>query len=145
MIFSLGLETPGYMRNHDEYIIRAIMTWETDVTTGSITIPTEVLEGTSIRVMHRDYEKLANGVDRVAKEIKAQLGDNPARLVFQFDCTGRGKVFLREQQKLQLLETLRKQIGPDVPWLGFYTYGEIVPVGGYNCLHNFTVALTAIY
>jgi len=116
-----------------------------DDTTGSVTIPTEVSEGTSLWVTRRDYEKLTNGIDRVAEEIKAQLGGNPAKLVFQFDCAGRGKIFMREQQKLRLLERLRQQIGAHVPWLGFYTFGEISPVGGHNCFHNYTVVLTAIH
>jgi hypothetical protein len=148
MTFSLGLEAPGYMQDHDEYVIRAIVALERDEATGSIdyiTIPTEISEGTSIRVARRDYEKLANGIERVAEEITTQIGDNPARLVFQFDCTARGKAFLREQQKLRLLETLQGRIGPDVPWLGFYTYGEISPVGRHNCFHNYTVALTTVY
>jgi hypothetical protein len=148
MTFSFGLKVPGYMQEHDEYIIRAVVNLERNDATGSVDyigIPAEMFEGTSIWVVRRDYEKLASGVDQVAEEIKTQLGDNPAKAVFQFDCTGRGKVFLREQQKLGLLETLRGRIGPEVPWLGFYTYGEIAPVGGHNCLHNFTVVLTAIY
>jgi hypothetical protein len=144
MTFTFGLEAPGHMRGYDEYVIRALV-GGIDDTTGSVGIATEVSEGTSIWVTRRDYEKLAHGVDRIAEEIKAQLGDNPARLVFQFDCAGRGKAFLREQQKLRLLETLRGQIGPDVPWLGFYTFGEIAPVGGHNCLHQYTVVLTVIY
>ena len=131
------------MQAYDEYIIRVMI--GLDGATGSVTIPTEVSEGTSIWVTRRDYEKLALGVERAAGEIKAQLGDHPARLVFQFDCAGRGKVFLREQQKLRLLETLRGRIGLDVPWLGFYTYGEISPVGECNCFHNYTVVLTALY
>jgi hypothetical protein len=108
-------------------------------------IPTEVSEGTSVWVARRDYEKLSKGVERAAEEIKAQLGEEPAKLVFQFDCTARGKAFLREHQKLRLLEALRGRIGPNVPWLGFYTYGEIAPVGKHNCFHNLTVVLTAIY
>jgi small ligand-binding sensory domain FIST len=131
------------MRGYDEYVIRAMIASEG--TTGAVTIPTEVSEGTSLWVTRRDYEKLTQGVERVAGEIKAQLGDDPARLVFQFDCAGRGKVFLREQQKLELLETLRGWIGLDAPWLGFYTFGEIAPVGEHNCFHNYTVVLTVIY
>jgi hypothetical protein len=141
---ALGMKAPGYMRGYDEYVIRALIGGKDD-TTGSLGIATEVSEGTSIWVTRRDYEKLVNGVERVAEEIKTQLGHNPARLVFQFDCAGRGKLLLREPQKLQLLETLRQQIGPDVPWLGFYTFGEIAPVGGHNHFHNYTVALTVIY
>jgi hypothetical protein len=86
----LGFNVPGYMQDYDEYIIRGML-GGIDDTTGSVTIPTEVSEGTSIWLTRRDYEKLANGVERAAEEIKAQIGDNPARLVFQFDCAGRGK------------------------------------------------------
>jgi hypothetical protein len=144
MTFSFGLKVPGYMQDYDEYIIRGMLGGK-DEATGSVTIPTEVSEGMNIWMTRRDYEKLAKGVERVAEEIKAQLGDNPARLVFQFDCAGRGRMFLREQQKLQLLEKLRGQMGPDVPWLGFYTFGEIAPVGEHNYFHNYTVVLTVIY
>jgi hypothetical protein len=144
MTFSFGLKAPGYMQAYDEYVIRG---WVggIDAPRGSITIPAEVPEGTSIWLTRRDFEKLGQGVDRAAEEIKAQLGEEPAGLVFQFDCAGRGKVFLREGQKLQLLETLRGRIGLDIPWLGFYTYGEIAPVGERNHFHNYTVVLTAIY
>jgi hypothetical protein len=146
--FALGLEAPGYMQDRDEYIIRAAVAIGKDDATGSldyIGIPTEVSEETSVWVARRDYEKLTKGVERAAEEIKAQLGEETPRLVFQFDCTARGKAFLREHQKLRLLETLRGRIGPNVPWLGFYTYGEIAPVGKHNCFHNLTVVLTAIY
>jgi hypothetical protein len=144
MTFSFGFKAPGHMRAYDEYVIRGLV-GGIDDTTGSVTIPAEVPEGTSIWMTRRDYEKLADGIERAAEEIKTQLGEEPARLVFQFDCAGRGKIFLRDQQKLQLLEALRGRIGPDVPWLGFYTFGEIAPVGERNYFHNYTVVLTAIY
>jgi hypothetical protein len=143
LTFPLGFRVPGHMRGYDEYVIRAMIASEGS--TGAVTIPTEVSEGTSLWVTRRDYEKLVQGVERAGGEIKAQLGGDPARLVFQFDCAGRGKVFLREQQKLELLETLRGQVGLDAPWLGFYTFGEIAPVGGHNCFHNFTVVLAVLY
>jgi hypothetical protein len=141
---ALGMKAPGYMRGYDEYVIRAVIRGKDD-TPGSVGIATEVSEGTSIWVTRRDSGKIATGVERVAEELRAQLGHNPARLVFQFDCAGRGKVLLREPQKLQLLETLRQQIGLEVPWLGLYTYGEIAPVGEHNHFHNYTVVLTVIY
>jgi hypothetical protein len=142
--FPFGLKVPGYMQDYDEYIIRGMVGGRDDAT-GSVTMPTEISEGTSIWLTHRDYEKLVKGIDRAAEEIRARLGNNPARLVFHFDCAGRGRIFLREQEKLRLLETLQGQIGPDIPWLGFYTFGEISPVGEWNCFHNYTLVLAAIY
>jgi len=139
---TLGFETPGHMEDYDDYMIRFMPTKDDEA--GSVTIPTEVIEGTSIWMTRRNYEKVASGIDRLASQIKGQLGENPAKLVFQFDCAGRGKVFLREHQKIELLNNLQKQI-PDAPWLGFYTLGEIGPVGQANCFHNYTAVVAAIY
>jgi len=144
LTFPFGFKVPGHMQDYDEYIIRGMLGGKDD-TTGSVSIPTEVSEGTSIWLTRRDSEKIAHGVSRAAEEIKAQLGEEPARLVFQFDCAGRGKATLREGQKLQLLDMLRQQVGPEVPWLGFYTFGEIAPVGERNYFHNYTLVLTVIY
>lgn len=143
-VFSLGLKAPGYMQDQDEYIIRA-MAGGKDDETGSVTIPTEIPEGSSIWLTRRDQEKISQGVERIAQEIKAQLGPNPAKLVFQFDCAGRGKMIFREPQKLELLKMLRQNVDPEAPWLGFYTYAEIGPVRVHNCLHNYTAVIAAIY
>ena len=43
------------------------------------------------------------------------------------------------------LSFIQKEIGRDIPWMGFYTYGEIGPITTYNCFHNFTSVVSAIY
>jgi len=139
---TLGFETPGHMEGYDDYMIRFMPTKDDE--TGSFTIPTEVVKGTRIWMTRRDYEKVTRGIDRMAEQINEQLGENPARMVFQFDCCGRGKVFLRDHQKTALLERLQQQI-PDAPWVGFYTLGEIGPVGKFNCFHNYTAVIAAVY
>jgi len=140
---SLGFEAPAAMDGYDQYLIRYMPVKDDAI--GSVTIPTDVVEGTSIWMTRRDYEKIVTGVERLANQIKGQLGDSQPKLVFQFDCAGRGRLIFRDQQKLELLKLLRQQIGPEVPWLGFYTYGEIGPVGGSNYFHNYTAVVTAIY
>jgi len=139
---TLGFETPGHMEGYDDYMIRFMPTKDDEK--GSFTIPTEVVEGTRIWMTRRDYDKVTQGVDHLAARINEQLGENPAQLVFQFDCCGRGKVFLREHQKTELLDRLQQQI-PDAPWVGFYTLGEIGPVGKFNCFHNYTAVIAAVY
>jgi hypothetical protein len=138
-----GFKVPQHMKDYDEYLVRFMPA--RDDKAGSITISTEVTEGTSIWMTRRDHEKIAAGIDRIADEIKATIGNQRPKMVFQFDCCGRGKVVLREQQKLQLLETLQRKIQPDVPWMGLYTYGEIGPVGEHNCFHNYTAVVLAVY
>lgn len=139
----LGFKAPEQMRDYDEYLVRFMPA--KDDKAGSITISTEVSEGTSIWMTRRDHEKIAAGVARIGDEIKAALGGSVPKMVFQFDCAGRGKIVLRDQQKGQLLTSLQRKIRPDAPWLGLYTYGEIGPVGERNCFHNYTAVVLAVY
>jgi hypothetical protein len=87
----------------------------------------------------RDYEKIAAGIDRIADEIKATIGNQRPKMVFQFDCSGRGKVVLRDQQKL-VASRLSAESPTRRALMGLYTYGEIGPVGEHNCFHNFTAS-----
>ncbi|MDD5223222.1 MAG: FIST N-terminal domain-containing protein [bacterium] len=138
----LGFRTPAHIEGYDEFMIRFIPS--KDDTCGSITIQTEVAEGSEIWMTRRDPEKMANGLSDLSRKIRTDLAGKTPKLVFQFDCCGRGKVILPEPNKLQLLEDLQQQIGPRVPWIGFYTLGEIGPVGNYDCFHNYTAVLTVI-
>ncbi len=138
----LGLKAPGYMQDYDEYLIRFLPS--KDDAAGSVSLQTEIAEGTSIWMTLRDRTKIISGLDIMTEQIKNQLGDRQAKLVFHFDCFGRGSIF-RGEEKTQLLNRLQKNIGMNIPWLGFYTNGEIAPVGNHNCFHNYTLVLGVIY
>ena len=111
---------------------------------GSIIVQTEVPEGTSVWFSSRDKEKITARVDRMARQITEQLGDDKPKLVFQFECFTRGKSLFREQEKVQLLKRLRQSVDPDVPWAGFYTIGEIGPVEEHNLRHLYTSVVLAL-
>jgi small ligand-binding sensory domain FIST len=113
-------------------------------TDGSIAVQTEVSEGTSLWLSSRDKEKISTGFDRMAAQIKDQLGGEKPNLVFQFECATRGKMMFREQEKLQILKGFRKSVGPDAPWAGFYAIGEIGPVEEHNLRHMYTSVVLAL-
>ena len=140
---SLALTTkaPGYM-NDEEYVVRGVPAVR--MADGSITVQTEVPEGTSVWFSSRDKEKITSRFDRMARQITEQLGDDKPKLVFQFECFTRGKSLFREQEKVQLLKRLRQSVGPDVPWAGFYTIGEIGPVEEHNLRHLYTSVVLAL-
>jgi small ligand-binding sensory domain FIST len=50
----------------------------------------------------------------------------------------------REQEKLRNLRQFRQAVGPETPWAGFYSAGEIGPVGEHNCYHNYTAVVLAL-
>jgi hypothetical protein len=80
----------------------------------------------------------------MAAHIRQELGGNQPNLLFHFDCCSRGKVMFREQEKMRVLRQFRRAVGPEVPWVGFHTYGEIGPVGKHNCYHNQTAVVLAL-
>jgi hypothetical protein len=141
LTLALCFKAPEYFEG-EEYIVQGIPRINED--DGSITIQTEVSEGMSVWFSSRDKEKLATGLDRMATQIKHQLGDAQPKLVFQFDCSSRGKMMFRDQERTQLLGRFRQSVGPDAPWVGFYTYGEIGPVAEHNLRHIYTAVVLAL-
>jgi hypothetical protein len=138
---ALCFKAPSYMKD-EEYVVRGVPAVR--MADGSITLQTEVQEGTSIWFSSRDKEKISTGFDRMATQIKEQLGGEKPKLVFQFECATRGKMMLRDQEKLQLLKRFRQSLDPDVPWAGFYTAGEIGPVEEHNLRHLYTSVVLAL-
>jgi hypothetical protein len=138
---SLSFRAPSYMKD-EEYVVKGVPAVK--MADGSIIVQTEVSEGTSVWFSSRDKEKISTGFDRMAQQIKEQLGGDQPNLVFQFECATRGKMMFREQEKLQILKRFRQSLDPDAPWVGFYCAGEIGPVEEHNLRHLYTSVVLAL-
>ena len=141
MTFGLCFRAPSYMKDK-EYTFRTIRS--VNEADGSISVQTEVCEGTSVWFSIRDKKKTTAGLDLMAENFQQHLGGSQPKLVFHFDCAARGKAMFRDQEKLRNLRVLRQAIGPEAPWVRFYTAGEIGPVGKHNCYHNYTAVVLAL-
>jgi small ligand-binding sensory domain FIST len=126
----------------DEYTYRTIPS--VNEADRSISVQTEISEGTSLWFSIHDKEKVTAGLDRMADHIKQELGGNQPKLVLHFDCTARGKAMCPNQEKLRNLYQFRQAVGPEAQWAGSYTSGEIGPVGEHNCYHNYTAVVLAV-
>src|SRR5215218_6204932 len=138
---ALCFRAPSYIKD-EEYVVRGVP--QLNLTDESISVQTEVEEGTSIWFSSRDKEKITTGFDRIATQIREQLDGAQPELVFQFECVTRGKLMFCEQEKLQLLKRFRRSVGPDVPWVGFYTIREIGPVEEHNGINRFASVILAL-
>jgi small ligand-binding sensory domain FIST len=138
---ALCFEAPSYIKD-EEYVVRGVPAVRMD--DGSINVQSEVEEGTSIWFSSRDKEKITTRFDRMSRQIKEQLGGEKPKLVFQFECLTRGKLMFREQEKQEILRRFRQSVGPDVPWAGFYTIGEIGSVEEHNDRHLYTAVVLAL-
>ena len=140
----LGFRTPDRMRNdYGDYIVRYMMKKNDEE--ASVCIQSDVREGESVWIVRRDKELIINGLQATSSRLRRDMGTKRPRFVLHFDCVGRGKVVFREQEKTELIKSLQRDIGEDIPWMGFYTYGEIGPVNRHNVFHNFTAVVTAVY
>lgn len=140
----LGFKTPEHIKSgYEEHVIRYMM--GKNDREGYVTIQSEVREGTALWLARRDKELIKNGIETISRRIHEEMAGVRPKFVLQFECVGRGKVVFREREKAELMETLQKNLGEGVPWMGFYTYGEIGPIAGYNCYHNFTSVIVAVY
>jgi hypothetical protein len=138
---ALIFEAPSYMRD-EEYVVRGVPAVR--MADGSITVQTEVKEGTSVWFSSRDKEKISTRFDQMAGQIMEQLGGEKSKLVFQFECLTRGKLLFREQERQEILRRFRQSVDPDVPWAGSYTIGEIGPVEEHNDRHLYTSVVLAL-
>ncbi len=129
-------------KEYDKYIVRAPYFQNPD---GSILFATEMKEGTKVQLVRRDEDKISQGAAKLAERIKANLGGKKPIAVLHFDCAGRGKMFFGDKVKSKGIDVLQDTLGKDIPWLGFYSFGEIAPINGINHHHNLTVALCVIY
>lgn len=140
----LGFKTPEHIRQgYEEYMIRYMM--GKDDRDGHVTIQSDVRDGTDLWLVRRDKDLIRSGIRTISRQIMERIGTGKPKFVLHFECVGRGKVIFREEEKIELIRTLQKDIGADVPWIGLYTYGEIGPIMTYNSFHNFTAVVTAVY
>src|SRR5215208_5541183 len=138
---ALCFKAPSYMKD-EEYVVRGVP--PVRMADGSITVQTEVKEGTSVWFSSRDKEKVSTRFDQMAGQIMEQLGGEKSKLVFQFECLTRGKLLFREQERQEILRRFRQSVDPDVPWAGSYTIGEIGPVEEHNDPHLYTSVVLAL-
>lgn len=112
---------------------------------GAVKFSVEIPVGTEIHITRRDPQIIADRVISALKELLERNKNKKILAVFQYDCAGRGRVIYGKDFYCVVFEPLRKLVGPDVPWIGFHTYGEIAPICGKVFFHNFTAVIGILF
>ena len=139
----LGVETPLEARQvYEDVALRIPIAL--DKNDNSIYIAGEWPAGTRLLVCRRDPDSILRRAQEIADGIKSRHSDKAPLLVMHFDCAGRSKTLIGEETAVK--EVAANQVfGKDVPWFGFYTFGEIAPIQNKNFFHNWTSVVLAIY
>lgn len=102
----------------------------------------DVPEGARVQLMRANFDRLVQGAADAASA--TDLRDEPAPfLAIAVSCVGRRLVL--GQRAEEETEATLESLGSHAVQVGFYSYGELSPVGVGSCeLHNQTMTLTAI-
>lgn len=92
----------------------------------SVTLAASVPIGKEVTLTIASREDVIEGAKLSAAQAKAGIGKRKPAAIFMFSCVAR-KMVLGERVGEEI-SAVRRALGPGVPIIGFYTYGEIGPI-----------------
>jgi hypothetical protein len=135
LLFPLTVRDPGT----GECVTRAVV--GIDEAAQSMVFAGDVPEGSFVRLMHANFDRLVDGACAAGRASQQMLGV-PAELAILISCVGRKQ--LLKQRVEEEVEGVIETLSPGAHTMGFYAYGELSPTGpGAPCtLHNQSMSVT---
>jgi len=136
LLFPLSLR----MKGKDENLVRTILS--IDETGKSMTFAGNLPEGSTVRLMKANFDKLIEGSSDAASFSFEGIRNKDPELAILISCVGR-KLILQERTEEEL-QAAKEILGDNAVITGFYSYGEISPFNpSSRCeLHNQTMTIT---
>ena len=124
----------------DNNVVRTVL--NVDREARSMTFAGNVPEGFLAQLMRGNLDRLAAGAAEAARQAGNSVSDG--QLAIMISCIGRR--LLMGQRVEEEIEAASRELGSEMPHLGFYSYGEICPrfVSGRPRLHNQTMTISVI-
>jgi hypothetical protein len=137
LLFPLSIRT----ENSDSHLVRTLLTINEEEQ--SMTFAGDIPEGSSVRLMKANFDRLIDGAAEAARSSLDALGSFMPELAILISCVGR-KLILKQRVEEEI-EGVRDILGSGACYTGFYSYGEISPaMREKKCeLHNQTMTITA--
>ncbi|MEY2648720.1 MAG: hypothetical protein RL282_1433, partial [Bacteroidota bacterium] len=136
LMFPLSMRVPGA----DKYLIRTILA--TDDNESAMIFAGNMPQGSTVRMMRGDIQKLIRASATAAKDSVESLKNRKPQLTLMLSCVGR-KIIMDKKVEEEVLAA-EEILDGDCAVAGFYTYGGLSPFGvGTPCeLHNQTMTIT---
>jgi len=136
LMFPMSMRVPGA----DQYLVRTILA--VDESEKSLVFAGNMPEGSTVRLMRGDIQKLIGASATAAKDSIDSLQNHKPQLTLLLSCVGR-KIMMDSKVVEEVLAA-EEVLGKDCTIAGFYTYGGLSPFGvGTPCeLHNQTMTIT---
>ena len=136
-LFPLALKLEGTGQS----LIRTILSIDEDQQ--SMTFAGNLPQGGRVRLMKANFDRLIEASSEAAQQCVQEMTAEP-ELAILISCLGR-KIVLGDRIEEEI-EAARQTLGASSFATGFYSYGEISPIGNrLNCeLHNQTMTITTL-
>lgn len=139
--FPLGIVAlPDRPRRSDDDILLVRAVQGADEARGGLRCSGDIPEGAVVRMTRASKDDLIRGAGEATADLVRRLPG--ARVALFFDCAGR-KMVLGARYKEEIAAAFAA-LPPDLPRLGFYTYGELSPVDGEAMHHDETFTAIVI-
>ena len=139
-----GLLFPLLLRPDEDAagVVRTILS--IDAAAGSLTFAGDMPQGALARLMKASSDRLIDGALGAARLAQGGMGGSPAELALLISCVGRRLVL--KQRAEEEVEAVGQALGAAAVRTGFYSYGEICPLGpgAPGGLHNQTMTITTL-
>lgn len=136
LLFPLSLREPG----STEHLVRTIL--RIDEQERSMLFAGNLPEGSKVRLMKANFDRLINGSSTAAKNSFGAGKNTSPELALLVSCVGR-KLILQDRTDEEV-QAVKQIFGDSTALAGFYSYGEISPFNpNTRCeLHNQTMTIT---
>ena len=138
LLFPLAVVLPGAQ----DPVVRTILS--IDNAAGSMTFAGDIPEGSKVRLMRANFDRLTNAASVAAAQSVLGDGSKPD-FALLISCVGR-KLILHSRIEEEV-EAIDEVFLNETLLGGFYSYGELSPLnnGGSCQLHNQTMTITTFY
>ena len=138
LLFPLSIEVPG----QEQSLVRTILSVNEEHKT--MTFAGDIPEGARCRLMKANFDRIIDGAMVAAENSLRKLDSFAPELSILISCVGR-KLILGQRVEEEVDE-VRNIVGPGSAITGFYSYGELSPLGdNLGCeLHNQTMTITTL-
>lgn len=134
-----------YLEGEEEYLLRNALWSDKD---GSLICQGDVPQGATLKLMMGTKESALKAAALAAETIKEMSKKNrPLKFALIFDSFSRNRLLGRNaQDEIKLVKNI---LGSDIPFIGFYSYGEQAPLSsldyrGQAHFHNESIAILGV-
>ncbi len=140
IVYPLGMPIPG----EEEYLLRNVLKVDPN---GSLIYAGEIPEGSEVRLMMGSKARAWEAAKRAAEQATLEIAPRNPSLGLVFSSCSRSRLF--GPQVAKEIAIVRQALGEEVPFIGFYDYGEQAPLTaagfrGRSHFHNETLVVVAV-